>query len=209
MAIQYVSSGRKGRPVKIDTDLFLIQLEKTIPKAMKRLAEFRGTTKGYRGEKLLGSSTSLPDWVLEAEDLLFLAEQGRELSYQEAKTIRSAIGSLKGLASKQERAYSHALSQKLTESYLEQLDVFAKGKSEFIKKQADLIKDTINKMTTSQKQAFIMSKYYEEPNSWDRYKKVIAWAELDYYKQTNEKITMSMDEAWAYVYARRLEDFGD
>lgn len=209
MAIQYVSSGKKGRPVKIDTDLFLIQLEKTIPKAMKRLAEFRGTTKGYRGEKLLGSSTSLPDWVLEAEDLLFLAEQGRELSYQEAKTIRSALGSLKGLASKQERAYSHALSQKLTESYLEQLDVFAQNKSEFIKKQADFIKDTIAKMTTTQKQAFIMSKYYQEPNSWEKYEKAKAWAELDYYEQTGEIINMSMDEVWAYIFARRLQDFGE
>ena len=73
----------RGRPRTIDTDVLYEQIEDLFYKAEPRLAKLRRETKGYRGEALLGTSTTAPNWVSESLDILMASDAGREISKQE------------------------------------------------------------------------------------------------------------------------------
>ena len=111
--IKYSKTGR-GRPATLDTDVIYSQIESNLNKALSRLSEFRKSSKGYRGESIYGTSTSLPDWISETFDLLDANERGRKLSIKEIETIKQTAKSLRELTSKQKRVYERALDTQLT-----------------------------------------------------------------------------------------------
>ena len=69
------------------------------------------------------------------------------------------------------------------------------------------LKDLVNSMTPMQRQAFLLSKGYQSPQTAVKeYKRVKDWAEKDYMEEMGLKVTMTMSEAWAYTLYRRAQD---
>lgn len=195
-------SGKRGRPLEIDIDKTLDTFWDLTPIADLRLREFRQKTKGIRGERLLGSQTSLPDWLDESIDLLREAQAGRKLSYNEARQIKQNLESVKQLASKQARVYERALSEQLTMSYYDELTQYEKQtKSKFTKKQVGEIKTKFEKLSKREQQQLLTSKKYQSPKATGRYKRVRKWAERD-----SGRKSLTYDEAWAYLLNKRLEE---
>ena len=171
--------------------------------AQRRLNQIRKATKGFRNESVLGSYTSAPDFVYEALDLLDATESGRTLKPQEAEFIRETLKTLKELSSPQERVYSRALAGEIMKEYTSTLEEIFGDSSEFAQEQIEEIKKTLEDLTPQKQQEFFTSKYYQDIVPNKRYKNVIEWSEED----SGEKMTEQ--EAWAYLFKRRLEDFMD
>ena len=196
-----IKSGKRGRPITVDIEELSQEFYELKQTALPRLAEIRRTTKGIRDPRILGTKTSAPDWVSEAEDLIDMAENGRLPSYAEIKDIQSSIKSLRELSSKQARVYQRAISEQLTKSYLNELDIFAEDSGKFTKSQVKQIRQKIESMTPRQKQQFLTSKSYQSPLAKGRYKRIRDWAQAD-----SGKKYMTYEESWAYVYLSRLKD---
>lgn len=196
-------SGKRGRPLELDINKVYNEFFDLTPLADLRLRKFRQETKGIRGEALLGSQTSLPDWLDESIDLLQEAKSGRKLSYYEAKQIKLNLETIKELGSKQKRVYERALQEQLTSSYFDELLKYQEtATSDFTKKQIDEIKSKIEKLPKRAQQSLLFSKYYQSPKTiGGRYKKVLEWSKRD----SGQK-NMTLDEAWAYLLKRRIED---
>lgn len=196
-------SGKRGRPLELDINKVYSEFWDLTPLADIRLRKFRQETKGIRGEAILGSQTSLPDWLDESINLLEEARTGRELSYAEAKQIKLNLESMKELASKQKRVYERALQQQLTASYFDELTKYAMtAKSDFTKTQIQEIRGRIQALPKRKQQELMFSKYYQSPKTTrGRYKRVKDWAEAD-----SGKKNMTYEEAWAYLLNRRLEE---
>ena len=196
-------SGKRGRPLELDVNKVYNEFWDLTPLADLRLRKFRQETKGIRGEALLGSQTSLPDWLDESIDLLQEAKAGRKLSYYEAKQIKLNLETIKELGSKQKRVYERALQEQLTSSYFDELLKYKEtATSDFTKKQIDEIKSKIEKLPKRAQQSLLFSKYYQSPKATrGRYRRVKNWAEKD----SGQK-NMTYEEAWAYLLKRRIED---
>lgn len=201
--IKYSKTGR-GRPATLDTDIIYSQIESSLNKALRRLSKFRKKSKGYRGESIYGTDTSLPDWVSETFDLLDANEIGRKLSIKEIESIKQTAKSLRELASKQARVYERALDTQLSSQYIKDIKKGLEGShSKFQQKQIQNITMKLEKMTPLQRQKFIQSQYYQDPQTAKgRYKRVLNWAKADTGKQY-----MSYDEAWAYLQKRKLDEY--
>ena len=201
--IKYSKTGR-GRPATLDTDVIYSQIESNLNKALSRLSEFRKSSKGYRGESIYGTSTSLPDWISETFDLLDANEMGRKLSIKEIETIKQTAKSLRELTSKQKRVYERALDTQLTSQYIKDIEKGLEGShSKFQQKQIQNVTMKLEKMTPVQRQKFIQSQYYQDPRTAKgRYRRVLNWSKADSGKQH-----MSYDEAWAYLQKRRLDEY--
>ena len=195
-------SGKRGRPLELDINKTWNEFYDLTPLADLRLRKFRQETKGMRGEAILGSQTSLPDWIEESIDLLEEAKAGRDLTYREAKQIKQNIESVRELTSNQRRVYERALSEQLTTSYFEELLKFNESaKSEFTKEQFTQIKSKILSLSKKEQQKILTSKHYQSPKARGRYKRVKDWSERD-----SGKKNLTYEEAWAYLLKRRLED---
>ena len=118
MAIIKYRVKSRGRPRELDTNLIYQEIVQATKKALPRLEEIRQSTKGYRGERVLGSKTSVPDWVEESLDLLQTADYGRDLSVSEAVSITQTLKNLRELASPQARVYGRAIGEQLTKEYV-------------------------------------------------------------------------------------------
>lgn len=201
--ITYRLKSGRGRPRKLDTEAIYEQIERSIETAIPRLKEFRKSS-GYRGEKILGSETSLPDWVTESLDILNAQSLGREISPAEAESIRQTALSLKELSSKQQRVYGRSLEQQLTSQYLRDLDRgMEDSHSEFRQQQIESIMQKLSKMTPRQRQEFIQSQYYQDPKTaTGEYKRVREWA-----RKNSGRKRMSMDEAWAYLLNSMISEY--
>ena len=198
MAIVKYRLSSRGRPRELDTDLIYKSIRENMKDANKRLLAIEKMSKGVRGEKYFGSATSLPDWIDEAIDILNSSEYGRDISPSEAEQIRLAERSVRQLASKQERVYSKAISDIITEGAYSELREISKSNSKFTQKYINAIKSQLNKLTKSQRQTLLTSKAWQEPKTAKgRYKNVKNWAQ----KETGK--TLTYDEAWAYTLYRR------
>ena len=198
-------SGKRGRPLELDINKTLNEFYDLTPLADLRLRKFRQESKGMRGEAILGSQTSLPDWIEESFDLLEEAKAGRELSYKEAKQIKQNIESVRELTSNQRRVYERALSEQLTMSYYDELTQYEeKAKSQFTKKQISEIKTKVSSMSKRERQSLLTSKKYQSPKATGRYKRVKAWAERD-----SGRKNMTYEEAWAYLQKKRIGEYED
>lgn len=203
MAIFKYRVKARGRPRELDTELVYKQIVESSKRAGQRLAQFRRETKGVRGEKLLGSSTSLPDIIEESLDLLEAVEYGHELSPADLQQIAQAAKLTKQLTSPQARVYGRALEEVLTQQYVSELQREYGEGSRFTIKTRKEIETILQDLAPEDRQKFFMSKYYESIQKAHRYKRVKAWSEADSGRE------MTYQEAWVYLFKRRLEDFGE
>lgn len=196
-------SGKRGRPLELDINKTWAEFYDLTPLADLRLRQLRQQSKGIRGEALLGSQTSLPDWIEESLDLLEEAQSGRDLSYKEAKQIKQNLESVKELTSNQRRVYERAINEQLTASYIDELTKYSESsQSDFAKKTISELKNTFSKLSKRSQQNILLSKYYQSPKATrGRYRKVKAWSE-----RVSGRKNMTYDEAWAYLLKRRIED---
>lgn len=196
----------RGRPRTLDTDELYEKIEDLFYKAEPRLAQIRKETKGYRGEALLGSSTTAPNWVSESLDLLLASSMDRALSKSEIKEILQTKKSLQELASPQARVYERALSEQFTSQYLSDIEKGLKDShSRFKEQQINSIREMLEKMSPRERQQFIQSKYYQDPKTQTkRYRRVKKWAE-----SSSGKRNITYEESYAYLNKRRLEEFMD
>ena len=204
MAIIKYRVKSRGRPRELDTNLIYQEIVQATKKALPRLEEIRQSTKGYRGERVLGSKTSVPDWVEESLDLLQTADYGRDLSVSEAVSITQTLKNLRELASPQERVYGRAIGEQLTKEYVVAFGEFNENGqlTNFSKDQIKEIEKNITSMSIKERQEYFTSRYYQDPRATGKYKRVLAWSKAD-----SGRAVMSYDEAWSYLFRRRLEDF--
>lgn len=193
----------RGRPRELDTELVYKNIIEKSEKASQRLAQFRRETKGVRGERILGSSTSLPDIVEEALDILEAEEYGREIGAQEIQQIIKAQKIMKELSSPQSRVYQRALEDVITSNYISDLQREYGEGSRFTQKTIRELETLLTSMTPQQRQGFFLSSSYESIQKAHRYKRIKSWAEADAGRK------MSYQEAWVYLFKRRLEDYGE
>lgn len=200
MAKLTFKSGRRGRPLTLDTEAALKDIYKALPRAKQELAEFRRTTSGVRDEALLGTNTTLPEWLNMALDALETIPTER-YGYKMAKDIRSAVKIAKRLASRRKDVSTTALEETLTTEYLEGLETAEGYSSPFAKEQLRKVAKQIKAKTKAERVAFFKSKRYQDIGTFGRkqYRKIKAWAEASSGREMNYK------EAYAYLIANRAE----
>lgn len=193
----------RGRPREFNIDKAISDLYEAESKAADVLREIRETSKGYRSERILGSSTTAPAWVEESLDLLEGAKYGRDLSVQEIKQIRQTTSELRqlGSASRRYSAQGRArLVERISEDYQEALSGFAKSGRQYTKQEVAEIQKRLSEMTPREKGEFFFSQHYQDPKKYERYKKVQAWAQAD------TGLDLTMQESWAHLFNRRMAD---
>ena len=201
-----IKSGGRGRPLNVDLEALYEEYNALIPKASEKMAQLRQTTKGLRDSDILGTQTSLPKWVEEGRDILeaSIDFNGRTPSYSEIKQIKENMQSLKQLASKQSRVFGRALAPQLKRQYEQQLMQWEAQKTDFLREQANIIREKIRQLTPKQQQTLLSSKYYQDPKTLSPYgtniKAIKKWAEKDSGR------SMTKEEATAYLMRRRIED---
>ena len=202
MAKVTVKSGGRGRPLTLDIDTAYDEIISLLPKASARLKALRKSSAGMRSEAIFGTQTSVPDWVEQSLDILDTAQAfDMPLTYKDVKDIKTTITTLKQLGSKQAKVYERALSEQLTQEYLDELEQFEQTSTSFAKQQIKELKQNFMKLSKRGKQKFLTSKAYQSPKSKGRYKRV-----KDYAQAETGKSNMTYQDAWAYLYKRRAED---
>ena len=88
MAIISIKSGKRGRPLTLDTSALEKKLFSDMQKATQRLEQFRKESKGVKDERILGTSTSAPDFAYETLTLLKNAQQ---LNYRQALKLKQNL----------------------------------------------------------------------------------------------------------------------
>lgn len=205
MAKLYVSSGRRGRPLSIDPEKELHDLIFDIlPKAQKRLGEFRDITSGVRGESILGGQNALPKNLQSTIDILSDLRENESIDYETLREVRANIESARMLASKQERVFGRALEKTLTSEYFESLDYYGWNASDAVKQANERIKAKIRSLSPQQRQKYFLSRQYQDPATMTgQYEKVRAYAS----KQMGREA--SMQEAWAYIREQEADAFSN
>lgn len=198
MAFIKIRTGKRGRPAALDTKLYIEAIEDLYRGAAPRLAQIRQSSKGYRGEELLGSATSVPDWVAESVDILYSAEYGREPTPAEFKSIKSTLRSLKQLASPRRKVAERGLGEKIEDYFLNQFEKLSQIGTRVAKRKFNTIKQKLQSMTAAEKTELLTSKAFQDPKAVGRYKRVRAWAN----KQTGKNLSYA--DAWAYALADRI-----
>lgn len=201
MAKLIFRTGKRGRPMELDTEKVLNDFYNYLPRAKQSLAAFRAESSGYNNPELLGTKTSLPEWLETSIDALerFATDK---ITAEMAKDIKQDLAITKRLASKIERVSTTALEESLTQQYLRSLETAAKYQSKFTQSQYREIKKQINEMTPKQRMQFYKSKGYQDVGSFRdlRYKRIKNWAE----SSTGQ--TLTYKESYAYLIARRMGD---
>ena len=193
-----IKSGKKGRPLSLNTSELEQQLYSDMEKATRRLQQFREQTKGLRDERILGTSTTAPDFAYEA---LTLLKNAKSLNYNQALKLKQDLRTISQLASKQKRVYERALEEQMTELYFEQLDRATKNMNIKSKERAQSIKTKIKDISPRQRQNFYMSSKYQTPQKLGKYKKITDWA-----RANSGNSEMSEDEAGIYLIESRLDN---
>ena len=197
MVIQ-IKSGKRGRPLELNTSELEQKLFSDMEKATRRLQQFREETKGLRDERILGTSTTAPDFAYEA---LTLLKNAKSLNYNQALKLKQDLRTISQLASKQRRVYERALEQQMTELYFEQLDRATKSMNTQTQQRAEKIKSRIKSATAQQRQNFYMSNKYQTPQKLGKYRKITEWSRAD-----SGNSEMSEDEAGIYLIESRLKN---
>lgn len=192
-----IKSGRKGRPLTLDTSELEKELYSDMQKATRRLEQFRKETKGVRDERILGTSTTAPDFAYETQALL---QNASDLTYLQARKLKENLKTIKELASSQKRVYERALADQMQSEYLEKLEKTTQNMNKPTRIRAQRIKKAIESLDKRAKQKFFMSKSYQAPEKYGRYKKIVEWSRAD-----SGNSQMSEDEAGIYLIQKRLE----
>lgn len=196
-----IKGGGRGRPLTIDTERLLTQLNKNLSKAKQTLTEIRKTTSGYRGVEILGTGGELPEWLEEGYALLDMAQRGTKLSYQAAKELRQSVQAVEQLASKRKETQEKALSEYFQREFYEMIDYGMKNQSTFTKQQLREMEKIFRNMIPRQQQQFMLSRGYQDIKTLSKkYRNIKKWADRETGKN------LSYAEADAYLLKRRMQD---
>lgn len=202
MSIIKIRTGERGRPITFDTDVLREQIYNLYEKASPRLEKIRSSSTGYRGEEILGSAQSYPDWVTKSLDVISDYDMGGVLRPNKAdlQEIKSTIKSLRQLSSPRIGVSARALSERISEYYLGELGKWEKDATSFTKKRIGKIREKIESLSTKQITKLMLSKAYQDPKTASqRYEKVKKWA------KSKTKRKLSYQEAWIYLLSDKLE----
>lgn len=189
----------KGRPLTLDTTAAIEEIFRRLPTARETLSEFRKTTSGVRDEELLGTETSLPEWL--DASIMALTQFEDKINLQSARDIKKSLRTLRKLSSRKMTSRETALEPIITNEYLESLKQ-AEKTSSGATRWYEKLRKYITSATKKQRIAFYKSRAYQDVGSFRnrRYKRIKAWAE----ESTGRKL--SYKQSYAYLVARRLED---
>ena len=203
-----IRSGKRGRPLTINTEQILKDYLRYKPKAVKRLQEFRRTTSGERTEEILGSETTLPKAMETMQDVIDALQSGTKINYQTAKELRANLRTVRQLASNQYRVYGRALAEQLSNKYLQDLETQSLNASKTAKKIYKKLGENVKQLTAQQKQKFFMSKSYQSPKTnYKSYQHAKEWAKNDIKRQTGKESRLTGEEALAYIELKKQEEF--
>lgn len=194
---------RRGRPREFNIDKAIAELYEAQSNASTVLQQLRETSRGYRSERMLGTSTTAPTWVQESFDLLQGAQYGRDLSVKEIQQIKSDIRDLKRLGSTSRRSAEQgyaSLVDRITTEYEESLSQFSKYGRKITKESVQKIKNRLGEMSAREKGEFFFSQHYQDPKAQERYKRVQRWA------QASTGTPLTMQESWAYLFNQRMAE---
>lgn len=201
--IQTFKTGRRGRPLTIDTDELQSNFMKALPRAKQTLEELRQKTSGMRGSEILGTRTSLPNSLELALNIIEKERRGQQLTYAQAQLLKSGVREVQKLGSRVQKSRESAIGERLAKDYVDILENTKRTATPQVAKRLDKIIDTVESLTPRQKQRLLLSKSYQDPRTTGgkNYAKVKAWAKKETGKQK-----MTMEEAWAFMLEKRLED---
>lgn len=198
----YFKTGGRGRPLSIDIEESINMINRNIPKVAERLKQFRKESSGYRGERLIGSETDLPEYISSTKEALTQLGQGEQFSKAVAQEIRKNLKLIRDLASKQERVYGRAISNEIYATYRADIEKKIAVSSNFAKKQYEQILRRLENMSPVEREKYLFSKKYQDVKTFDGtggtdMQRIINWAE----EKTGR--SMSQDEAIAYLLNER------
>lgn len=202
MAKLVFRTGKRGRPMELDTNKVLSAFYEHIPSAQKSLSKFRKESSGINTPELLGTTTSLPEWLESSLDALEMFDPAK-ITIDMAKSIKEDLQIIKRLASKRASVSSTALEKTITKQYLESLDTAIDiSTSKFSKERYQQIKKMLSESTPAQRMKFYKSKQYQDVGSFrnQRYKRIKQWAEA------NVGYSLTYKESYAYLIERRALD---
>jgi len=201
MAKFTIRTGRRGRPLTLDTEELTRTFEKSFNAAKSTLAEIRRRTSGIRDTSILGTPTSLPEW-LETTYQVISSGIG-QLDYESARELKAGVKATRQLASRVEKSRQQALSDIMYNQYIAELESMQAVSSKQAKANYEKLKRKIKSLTKRQRQEFFTSSHYESPKAFGRekYEKIRAWAR----KETSKK-NMTYQESHAYLLYRRAID---
>lgn len=201
MARFTIRTGRRGRPLTLDTEELTTQFMKSFAAAKSTLAQIRRKTSGVRDTSILGTPTSLPEW-LETTYQVISSGIG-QLDYISAKELKAGVKATRQLASRVEKSRQQALSDIMYKQYIYELDTMISKSSEQAKDSYEKLKQRIQSLNKIERQDFFTSKFYESPKAFGgkEYEKILAWS-----KKETGKEAMTFQEAGAYLLYRRAID---
>ena len=201
MAKFTIRTGRRGRPLTLDTEELTRTFEKSFNAAKSTLAEIRRRTSGVRDTSILGTPTSLPEW-LETTYQVISGGIG-QLDYESARELKAGVKATRQLASRVEKSRQQALSDIMYNQYIAELESMQAVSSKQAKANLEKLKRKIKSLNKRQRQEFFTSSHYESPKAFGRqkYEKIRAWAK----KETSKK-DMTYQESYAYLLYRRAMD---
>ena len=201
MARFTIRTGRRGRPLSLDTEELTTQFMKSFDKAKSTLAQIRRKTSGVRDTSILGTPTSLPEW-LETTYQVISSGIG-QLDYTSARELKAGVKATRQLASRVEKSRQQALSDIMYNQYIYELDTMISKSSEQAKDSYEKLKQRIQSLNKIERQEFFTSKFYESPKAFGgkEYEKILAWS-----KKETGKEAMTFQEAGAYLLYRRAID---
>ena len=201
MAKFTIRTGRRGRPLTLDTEELTTQFMKSFDKAKSTLAQIRRKTSGVRDTSILGTPTSLPEW-LETTYQVISSGIG-QLDYTSARELKAGVKATRQLASRVEKSRQQALSDIMYNQYIYELDTMISKSSEQAKDSYEKLKQRIQSLNKIERQEFFTSKFYESPKAFGNkeYEKILAWS-----KKETGKEAMTFQEAGAYLLYRRAID---
>lgn len=201
MARFTIRTGRRGRPLTLDTEELTTQFMKSFEAAKSTLAQIRRKTSGVRDTSILGTPTSLPEW-LETTYQVISSGIG-QLDYTSARELKAGVKATRQLASRVEKSRQQALSDIMYNQYIYELDTMISKSSEQAKDSYEKLKQRIQSLNKIERQEFFTSKFYESPKAFGgkEYEKILAWS-----KKETGKEAMTFQEAGAYLLYRRAID---
>lgn len=190
----------RGRPLTLDTEAVTEEIFARLPRARQTLKEFRQTTSGVRDEEIIGTETSLPEWL--DASIMALTQFEDKITLASARDIKQALNVVRKLSSQRVSTREIALESKLTSEYLKGLESATKQSDTGAGKYYKKIEKYIKQASKKERVEYYKSRSYQDVGSFRnrRYQRIKAWAE----DSTGRK--MSYKESYAYLVARRLED---
>lgn len=216
MANIRIETGKKGRPLTLDTKRELELLIESNETYKRNLASLRAQTRGYRGD-VLGSPTELPSIYSRTRRILKGIEDGAiDVDAELIRQIKENVKQIQNVAKQTKTGKMtltgvRTITNQIQSQYVSDIKRQMKNASKFEK---DMLQKLIDKVTVDSKadrasknaqvhknKDFLLSNNYQDPMTTGRnYERVKKWAEKHSGKE------MDMNEAWAYLLVDRAKN---